>query len=103
MAFFCVSGCSSWFPGILGTEVVGVWDGSCRCCFMALLYLAIKPAQVGVNVDGLACSLHCPTDCSCQTRGQGLLPGVVLSHSYRGQQCLPRGCETPRLGYWVEY
>jgi hypothetical protein len=30
-------------------------------------------------VDGLACLLHQPTTCRCQTRGQGFLPGAVLS------------------------
>jgi hypothetical protein len=31
-------------------------------------------------VDGLAYPLYHPTACSHQTRGQGFLPGVVLSH-----------------------
>jgi hypothetical protein len=47
---------------------------------MALLYLAPKPAHVGVDLHGLAYPLHSPMACSRQTRGQGLLLGVVLSH-----------------------
>jgi hypothetical protein len=43
-------------------------------------YLASKPSHVGVDVDGLAYLMHCPTFCSHQTRGQGLLSDVVLSH-----------------------
>jgi hypothetical protein len=35
---------------------------------------------VGVDVDGLACPLHHPTASSRQTRGRGILLGVVLSH-----------------------
>jgi hypothetical protein len=37
---------------------------------------------VGVDVDGLACPLHCPKVHGCQTRGQGLPLGVVLSYHY---------------------
>jgi hypothetical protein len=51
---------------------------------MALLYLAAKPAHVGVAVDGLAYPLHRPMACGRQTRGQGILPGVVLSHHCSG-------------------
>jgi hypothetical protein len=36
---------------------------------MTLLYLAAKPAHVGVDVDGLAYPLHCLMACSHQTRG----------------------------------
>jgi hypothetical protein len=43
------------------------------------LYLAAKPSHLGVDVDGLAYSLHWPTVCSFQMRGLGLLPGTVLS------------------------
>jgi hypothetical protein len=32
-------------------------------------YLASKPSHVGVDVDGLAYLMHCPTFCSHQTRG----------------------------------
>jgi hypothetical protein len=35
---------------------------------------------VRVNVDGLACPLHCPTICSRQTREHGFLLGAALSH-----------------------
>jgi hypothetical protein len=51
---------------------------------MVWLYLAAKPADVGVDVDGLAYPLHRPMACSHQTRRQGLLPGVVLSRHYSG-------------------
>jgi hypothetical protein len=34
------------------------WDGSWRRCFATLLYLATKPAHVGVDVDELSCPLH---------------------------------------------
>jgi hypothetical protein len=34
-----------------------------------LLYLAAKPPHMGVDGDGLAYPLHCPTTCSRQTRG----------------------------------
>jgi hypothetical protein len=44
------------------------------------LYLAAKPLQVGLDVDGLAFLLHCPMTCSNQMREQGFLPGAALSH-----------------------
>jgi hypothetical protein len=37
-----------------------------------MVYLTTKPPHVGVDVDGLACPLHRPTTCSCQTRRYGL-------------------------------
>jgi hypothetical protein len=43
-----------FFPGVLGAEVDNGRGVSWRCCFAALLYLAAKPAHVGVDVDGLA-------------------------------------------------
>jgi hypothetical protein len=49
------------------------------------LYLAAKPSQMVVNVDGLAYPLHHPTTCSRQTRVQGYLSSVVLSRHYSGQ------------------
>jgi hypothetical protein len=52
---------------------------------MAWFYLAAKPSHVGVDVDGLACPLHCPMTCSYQTRGQGLPSRVVLSSHYSGR------------------
>jgi hypothetical protein len=53
---------------VLGVGIVRRW-----------FYLAAKPPHVGLGVDGLACPLHRPTACSHETRGQSLLPGVVLS------------------------
>jgi hypothetical protein len=73
IVFFLALGCSIGFPGILGAEVDDAWDSSWRHCFMAWLYLGAKPSHVGVDVDGLACPLHCPMACSRQMRGQGLL------------------------------
>jgi hypothetical protein len=64
LAFFLAPRCSSWFPDILGTEVNDARDGSWRCCFVAWLYLADKPYDVGVDVDGLDCPQHHPTTCS---------------------------------------
>jgi hypothetical protein len=55
-------------------------DISSRC----QLYLAAKPSHVGVDVDGLACFLHCPTTFYTQTWGLGFLSGVVLSHRCSG-------------------
>jgi hypothetical protein len=40
-----------------------------RRYYFAWLYLAAKPSYVGVDMDGLACPLHCPTICGHQTRG----------------------------------
>jgi hypothetical protein len=51
---------------------------------VSLIYLATMPDHVGVDVDRLACPLHRPMACGCQTRGQGLLSGDVLSHHYSG-------------------
>jgi hypothetical protein len=82
--FFWAPGCSSWFPSVFGAEVDDARDGSWRRYFAAGLYLAAKPAHVGVDVDRLACPLHRPTACSRQTRGQGLLQGIVLSHHCSG-------------------
>jgi hypothetical protein len=85
MSFFLAPGCSFWFPGILGAEVDDVRNGCWRHCFAEWLYLASKPSHVGVDVDELAYPLHCHMACSHQTRGQGLLPGVILSCHYSGQ------------------
>jgi hypothetical protein len=79
MTFFWAPG-YSWFPGVLRAEVNDAQDCSWRRCFMALLYLAAKPAHVGVDLHGLAYPLHSPMAYSRQTRGQGLLLCVVLSH-----------------------
>jgi hypothetical protein len=46
---------------------------------VALLYLAAMPAHMGVDVEGLAYPLHHHVAYGRQTRGQGLLPGTVLS------------------------
>jgi hypothetical protein len=54
MTFFLAPECFSRFPHVLGTEVDGARDGSCKRCFTVWLYLAAKPF-VGVNVDELAC------------------------------------------------
>jgi hypothetical protein len=48
MVFFWAPWCSSWFMGILGTELDDAQDSSLRRCFAMLLYLAAKPAHVGV-------------------------------------------------------
>jgi hypothetical protein len=40
----------------------------------------LRLPHVRVNVDGLACPLHCPTICSRQTREHGFLLGAALSH-----------------------
>jgi hypothetical protein len=46
------------------------------------LYLAAKPVHVGVDVDELACPLHRHMACGHQTRGHGLLSGIVLSRRF---------------------
>jgi hypothetical protein len=58
-----------------------------------------KPFHVGVDVDELAYPLHRPMIRSCQTRGQGLLPGVVLSCRCSGWWRLSEGCEAHRT--WI--
>jgi hypothetical protein len=47
---------------LLGDDVVGVQDVFWRSCRLALLHLVAKPSHVGVDVDGLACRLRCPTN-----------------------------------------
>jgi lipid-binding SYLF domain-containing protein len=103
MAFFWVLGCSSLSPGVLGAELDDAHDGSWRRCFVVWLYLVAKPVYVGVDVDGLAYPLHRPMTYNRQTRGQVLLPGVVLSRHYSGWWCLSGGCEALGLVYLVEY
>jgi hypothetical protein len=49
------------------------------------LYLVVKSSHVGVDVNRLACPLHCPTIYSCQIRGHGFLLVTVLS--YRATVC----------------
>jgi hypothetical protein len=64
-----------------------------------MLYLVAKPSHVGVDVDGLACSLHHPTACGWQTRGMCCLIGVVLSHpSAMGSGPFP-GMRSPQV--WI--
>jgi hypothetical protein len=55
MAFFWAPRCSSWFPSVLGAVVDDDQDDSWKICFTTWLYLATKPAYVGIDVDGLAC------------------------------------------------
>jgi hypothetical protein len=100
MEFFSVPRCSSWFPGVLGTEVDDLRDSSWRRYFLAWLYLAAKPAHVGFDVDGLAYPLHRPTACSHQARGHGLLPVVVLSHCCSGRWHLSGDVKPPGLDIW---
>jgi hypothetical protein len=47
MTFFWVPRCSSWLPGVLGTEVDEVRDDSWRGTFAMWLYLMAKPSHVG--------------------------------------------------------
>jgi hypothetical protein len=92
--------------GVLGAEVDDTRDGSWRRCFMVWLYLAAKSSQVGVDVDVwlyVGDLGDRPTACSRQTRGQGLLPDIVLFHHYSGRWHLSGRCEAPGLGYLVEY
>jgi hypothetical protein len=56
--------------------------------------LTTKPSHVGVNVDKLDCSLHSPMVYNCQMRGQGLLPGIILSCHSSGWWRLSRACLT---------
>jgi hypothetical protein len=103
MAFFWAPRCSSWFPGVLGTEVDGAKEGCWRHCFTKLLYLIAKPVHVGVDVDGLACpcSILWPV---AVRRGDRAYCQVLSSRiSVVGLWHLSEGCEAPRLGYLVEY
>jgi hypothetical protein len=77
--------CSSGLPGVLGTVVDDTWDDYRKDSFMMWLYLTAKPSYVGVDVDGLAYPLHRPMVPSCETRGHGLLPDVVLSCHCNGR------------------
>jgi hypothetical protein len=49
-----------------------------------LLYFSSNLANVRIDVDGLACPVHRPIACDHQTRGQGLMLGVVFSHHCSG-------------------
>jgi hypothetical protein len=103
VTFFWTPGCSSWFLGILGTEMDDARDGSWRRCFTTLLYLAAKPTHMGVDMDVLAYPLHRPKVCGRQTRVQGLLSGVVLFRCCSGVVVHFWGCEVLGLAYLVEY
>jgi hypothetical protein len=62
------------------------------------LYLAAKPSQLGVEMDGLARPLHHPMVCSCSMRGQSFLPDAVLSHHTTvGGGTFLRGAKAPGL------
>jgi hypothetical protein len=75
----------SWFSGAEVDDArVGYWRRR-----HARLYLVTMPFHMGADVYGLACPLHHPTVCGCQTRGQSpdaafiyliakLLPGALL-------------------------
>jgi hypothetical protein len=67
------------------------------------LYLAAKPSHVGVDVDGLAYPLHCPTVCSRQTRGQSFLSGASLSYRVTVGGAPFWGVRSPEPGYLMEY
>jgi hypothetical protein len=66
------------------------------------LYLTAMPSPVGVDVDGLAYPLHWPMVHSCQMRGQGLLPGAVLTCHCCGWWHLSRDVKPPRCRYLTE-
>jgi hypothetical protein len=99
MVFFFAPGCSFRFSGIVGAEVYDAQNGSSRRCFAVWLCLAAKPSHVGVDVNGLAYSLHRPTTYSHQMRGQGLFLGAILSCHCSGQWHLFGGCEAPKA--WI--
>jgi hypothetical protein len=63
-----------------------------------LLFLVVKSSHVGDDVDGLACSLHHPTICDHQTRGQSfLLGGASSHHAAVGCGTFPGGVKLPGL------
>jgi hypothetical protein len=66
------------------------------------LYLAAKPSDVGVHVDGLAYPLHRRIACGCQTRGHSFLSVAALSHhAVVGGGTFSR-VRSPRVGYLME-
>jgi hypothetical protein len=74
--------------------VGGSRDGFWRHRCFARFYLATKPSHVLVDVHGLAYSLHCPTVCDHQTRGQSFQSDVVLSHHVAvGDGAFPEGAK----------
>jgi hypothetical protein len=62
--------------------------------------LAAKTAHMWVVVDRLAYPLHHPMACGRKMRGQGLLPGVVLSHHCSGGDASPGDVKLPGLNIW---
>jgi hypothetical protein len=56
------------FPGVLLASRAQRWmmprTALGDVVMLHWLYLYAKPSLVGVDVDGLACPLHCPTACS---------------------------------------
>jgi hypothetical protein len=88
--------------GLLDAEVDDARDVSWIGSFIMWLYLAAKPSHVGINVDGLARPLYCPTVRSYQTRGYDLPPGVVLSCRYSRLRRFSGDVQLPGLGYLVE-
>jgi hypothetical protein len=56
----------------------------------------------GVDVDGLAFPIHRPTVHSCQMRGQGLLPGAILSYRCSGRWHLSGDVKLPERRYLME-
>jgi hypothetical protein len=81
--------------------MVGVPEGSWGGHRLAVPRLAAKSFHVGVDVDGLACHLHWPTDCSSQACVQSHLMDVVLYHhiAWAGTTLgrLFWGCEAPGM------
>jgi hypothetical protein len=94
--------CSSLLPSFLDAKVDDAQDVSCRGSFMVQCYLTAKPSHAGVNVDRLACPLHRPMVHRCQTMGQGLPPGVVLSCCCRRRWRLSGDVMLPELGYLLK-
>jgi hypothetical protein len=82
---------------ILGSRVFFLVLGRFwRRCFATLLYLAAKPTHVGVDVERLACPLHCFMACGRQMRGYGLLPGIFLFYCCSGAVAPFQGMWSPR-------
>jgi hypothetical protein len=102
MTFFLSFGCSFRLLDVLGAEVDDTQDDSWRGCFTVWLYMRLSLPRWGVSVDGLACPLHWPTVCCCQTRGQGLLLGVVFSCRYSGRWHLSRDVKPPGSRYLMD-
>jgi hypothetical protein len=52
----------SYSSRLSDVDVADAQDGSWGCLCFALVYLDAKPSHVGLDMDGLACPLHRPTD-----------------------------------------